>query len=95
MNPVEAVAGGVRVRIRVQPRASRTELAGRLGNAYKLRVASPPVDGAANEEVIHFLARRLGVPRGSVEIISGWSGRNKLARIEGVDVAAATRALDG
>lgn len=95
MNPVEAVAGGVQVRIRVQPRASRTELTGRLGDAYKLRVASPPVDGAANQEIIHFLARRLGVPRGSVEIVSGWSGRNKLVRVEGVNPATAIRALDG
>ena len=95
MNPVEPVTGGVRVRLRVQPRAGRTELAGVLGDAIKLRVAGAPVDGAANEDIIRFLSRELGVPRGSIEIVSGRAGRNKVVRIEGASADQVRRWLIG
>ena len=49
---------GVRIEVRVQPRARKTELAGKIGDAYKLRLAAPPVDGKANEACIRFLADR-------------------------------------
>ena len=68
----------------VQPRASNTEVVGRHGDAIKVRVKAPPVDGAANEELIRFLAKRLRVPRESIELVSGSSSRHKQIVIEGV-----------
>ena len=68
----------------VQPRASKTEVVGRHGNAIKIRVKASPVDGAANEELIRFLAKRLKVPRRSVELVSGSSSRQKQIAIQGV-----------
>ena len=69
--------------IHVQPRASRTVVVGRHGDAVKIRLKAPPVDGAANDELIRFLAERLGVPRGAVTIVGGQTGRAKRVRIEG------------
>ncbi len=93
MPPIDAISGGIRLTLHVQPRASATEVAGLHGDALKLRVASPPVDGAANEEIVRFLAERLGVPRRQVPIISGATGRRKTLAIAGVDAELAGRAL--
>ena len=68
----------------VQPRASKTEVVGPHGDAIKIRVKAPPVDGAANEELIRFLAKRFKVPRNAVELVSGSSSRHKQIAIEGV-----------
>lgn len=81
---VATVTGGVRFRVHVQPRASKTEIAGIHGTALKVRLHSPPVDGAANEELIKFLAKQLHVAKRSVRIVSGQSSRGKLLEIEGV-----------
>ena len=77
----------------MQPRASRTELAGRHGDALKVRLAAPPVDGAANEALVRYLAEVLDVQRASIELLSGHSGRRKLLQIRGITVADAERAL--
>ncbi|HEX8088051.1 MAG TPA: DUF167 domain-containing protein [Blastocatellia bacterium] len=74
----------VTFKVRVQPRASRTEVAGEHEGAVKLRIASPPVDGKANQECRRFLARLVGVSASSVEIVAGDSSRNKLIRIHNV-----------
>ena len=79
--------------MRVQPRASRTELAGTHGDALKVRLTAPPVDGAANEALIRFLADRLDVPRAAVRLEAGAAGRWKLVAVEGLDVQAAARRL--
>ena len=70
--------GAVTFRVRVVPRASRTEIAGELDGALKIRIASPPVDGAANEELIKFLAKQLGVSKSDVEIAGGKNSKSKL-----------------
>ena len=93
MPPIDPVSGGVRLTLHIQPRASTTEVAGIHGDALKLRIASPPVDGAANDEIVRFLAEQLGVPRRQVTIISGATGRRKTVAIAGVDRDAASRAL--
>ena len=80
--------GCVRFNVRVQPRASRTEIAGAHGAALKVRLHSPPVDGAANEELIYFFAKLLGVARRSVRIVAGQSSRTKLMEIDGVTAAS-------
>ena len=93
MKPVEPEAGGVRLTLHVQPKASRTGLAGLHGDAIKVRVAAPPVDGAANAELVRFLAELLGVTRAAVEIVSGESGRRKVVTVRGVGLEAARQVL--
>ncbi len=77
----------------VQPRASKTEVVGRHGDAIKIRVKAPPVDGAANQELIQFLARRFKVPRKAVELVSGSSSRHKQIAIEGVTATEIVESL--
>lgn len=90
---IREVDGGVEVTLHLQPRASRTEVVGVHGDAIKLRVAAPPVDGEANEELIRFLAKALGVTKTQVAIVSGTTGRKKRVRVEGVDPVQAERVL--
>jgi uncharacterized protein (TIGR00251 family) len=71
--------------VHVQPRASVTEIVGWHGEAIKIRLAAPPVDGAANEELVRFLAGRLALPRASIVLASGASGRAKRLEIAGLD----------
>ena len=80
--------GAVQFTVRVQPRSSRTGVEGVHGDALKVRVNAPPVDGAANEAVVEVLAEALGVPRRAVRIVSGDSSRTKVVEVEGVDAAA-------
>lgn len=82
-----------RLTLHVQPRAKRTAVAGRHGDAIKLRVASPPVDGAANDEVRRFLAEKLGVSRAAVSLVSGEASRRKTVAVEGLTTADAVRLL--
>jgi uncharacterized protein (TIGR00251 family) len=77
-------AAGVNFSVRVQPRASRTAIVGMLGDAVKVAVAAPPVEGQANEAVIRFFAELFKVPLSSVEMVSGGSSRNKVMRVVGV-----------
>jgi uncharacterized protein (TIGR00251 family) len=69
-------------RLRIVPRAPRSELVGVQGDRLKLRLCAPPVDGRANAELIVLLARLFGVPRGRVRLTAGLRGRNKTAEIE-------------
>lgn len=85
--------GGDAVVLHVQPRASRTEVAGRHGEAVKIRVAAPPVGGAANYELIRFLARRFAVPRGAVHVVSGAGTRRKRVAIDGLSAPEIVRRL--
>jgi len=72
------------IAIRVTPRAGRTGLAGRRGDAWHVRLAAAPVDGAANDALIAFIADALGRPRRDVSLVSGERSRNKRVRISGV-----------
>jgi uncharacterized protein (TIGR00251 family) len=81
-------AGGVLgFQVQVVPRASRSEIAGEHDGRLRIRVTAPPVDGAANEEVIRVLARALGVTRSAVEIISGQTSKLKRVRVHGARLA--------
>ena len=73
-----------RFRVYVQPRASRNEVAGLHAGAVKIRLAAAPVDNAANEALIEFVAGVLGVSRRSVRIVAGAASRRKLLEVEGV-----------
>jgi uncharacterized protein (TIGR00251 family) len=69
--------------ILVQPRASRSEIVGPHGDALKVRLAAPPVDGAANEELVRLLAKEYGVPKSAIAIVAGLSARRKTVRVRG------------
>jgi uncharacterized protein (TIGR00251 family) len=88
-----ATHGGVRLAVHVQPRASRTEAAGLHGDALKIRLAAPPVEGAANDALVRFVAERLAVPRSAVRIVAGESSRAKVVAVAGVTPAVAERRL--
>ena len=73
--------------VHVVPRASKSEIIGEFNGALKIRLAAPPVEGAANRELIRFLAKLLRVPQNAVEIISGASSRRKVVRARGACAA--------
>ncbi|MBN2126222.1 MAG: YggU family protein [Deltaproteobacteria bacterium] len=83
------------IRVRVIPRSSRSEIAGREGDTYRVKIASPPVDGAANKALIELLAKSLGLSKRSVRIISGETSRLKTIRIHGLKKAEVLRMLGG
>ncbi len=76
-----------RLAVHVQPRASRSEIVGEHGGALKVRLAAPPVDNAANEALVAFIAGALGVPRRQVRLVAGATNRRKLLEIDGMDAA--------
>lgn len=84
---------GVELRVHIQPRASKTEIIGLHGEALKIRIAAPPVDGQANAELCRYLARHVGVPHKDVQIKSGVSSRRKRVFIAGKTLADIRAAL--
>lgn len=83
-----------RLLLRVSPGARRTEIAGRHGEGWKVRVAAPPEGGRANEAVLSLLAERLDVPRRAVSIISGHASRDKVVRLTGIAQGDSERRLE-
>jgi len=77
-----------RITVRVHPRARRSRVAGRLGEAWKLDLAAPPVEGKANEECVRFVAELAGVARSQVRIVTGVTGRMKVVDVAGVEQGA-------
>ena len=84
---VQVVRGRVRLPVHVQPRASRREIVGVHGDALKVRLTAPPVEGAANEELIHLLADAFAVGRSAIRIVAGGGSRSKIVEIEGITEA--------
>jgi uncharacterized protein (TIGR00251 family) len=83
----------VSLQVYVQPRASRNELAGIHDGRLRIRLAAPPVEGAANEALLRFLADRLEVPRSAVRIVAGVSSRRKRVVVTGLSPTLAERLL--
>ena len=81
------------IRVRLQPRAKRTELGGERAGALLARVAAPPVDGRANDALCRLIAKHAGVAPGRVAVVRGASARDKLVRVEGVEESALRHAL--
>ena len=79
--------------VKAQPRASRNELAGLLGAELRVRVAAPPVDDAANEALVRFLAETLRVPRGGVRLVRGRTSTHKVFEIAGLSGGEAAARL--
>ena len=73
-----------RLTVKVHPRARRSEITGQLGDAWKLSLAAPPVDGKANDECVRFFAEWAGVTRSQVRIVLGLTSRTKVVEISGV-----------
>jgi uncharacterized protein (TIGR00251 family) len=82
-----------RVTVKAHPRAKRSGVTGRFGDAWKLDLAAPPVDGKANEECVRWFAELAGVPRSRVRVVAGATGRMKVVEVEGVDQAELERML--
>jgi uncharacterized protein (TIGR00251 family) len=79
--------------VRLQPRARRAEVVGERAGAIVIRVTAPPVDGKANAALCAFVAQRAGVARSRVEVVRGMTSRDKIVRVEGVELAALRAAL--
>jgi uncharacterized protein len=83
-----------RVRLRVSPGARRSQLVGRHGEGWKVRVAAPPEGGRANDAVLDLLAQELDLPRASLAIVSGQTAREKVVAMEGIDRVELERRLE-
>lgn len=79
---------GITITVHAQPRAKKNEIVGLHGDALKVRIAAPPVEGAANDEIIAFFAKFFGVTRASVSLKQGGQSRHKVLKIKGVTGAA-------
>ena len=84
MFPVNETTRGVTFAVKVQPRARKNAITGVVGDALKLAVTAPPVEGKANQAVIEFFADLFAIPRSSVSIASGETSRNKIVRVAGI-----------
>ena len=84
MIPIQESSGSVTFAVKVHPRAKKNAITGELGDALKLSLTSPPVEGRANEACVEFFAKLLKVPRSSVTIASGQTSRRKLIRVAGL-----------
>ena len=87
MISIQEIAGGISFQVKVHPRAKKDAITGALGDALKLSLTAPPVEGRANEACIEFFVRLLKVPRSSITIASGQSSRLKVIRITGITAA--------
>ena len=83
----------VRITVRVSPGARRTEVAGRYGGGWKVRVAAPPERGRANEALVLHLAEVLGVPKAAVRVVAGPGSRDKVVEVDGLTAAQVDSAL--
>ena len=87
MISIQEIAGCISFQVKVHPRTRKNGITGTLGEALKLSLTAPPVEGRANEACIEFFARLLKVPRSSITIASGQSSRLKVIRITGITAA--------
>lgn len=84
---------GVILDLHIQPGAKKTEVVGRHGDALKIRLAAPPVDGKANAALVAFIAAKVGAGRTAVELVSGLTSRAKRVRVAGISPADALKGL--
>ena len=84
MISIHETNGGTAFAVRVHPRAKKNAITGEVGEALKVSLIAPPVDGKANEACVEFFAKLLKVPRSSVSIASGETSRNKVVRVVGL-----------
>ena len=87
-SPPAAAPACCRLEVKVIPGASRDEVAGTMGTAVKIKLRAPPVEGRANEALVEFLAEHLGLPRRAIALERGDTSRQKLLRIDRLDLPA-------
>lgn len=90
---MRATPGGVSLQLHIQPGAKRSEIAGEHGDALKLRLAAPPVDGRANAALLEFLAETLALPRRNLRLVSGETSRRKRVEADAISVELARQRL--
>jgi uncharacterized protein (TIGR00251 family) len=90
---VKDTAAGASFEVRVHPRARKDAVTGQVGDALKISLTTPPIEGRANEACIEFFAKLLKVPRSSVTIASGLTSRNKVIRVAGLSAAELSERL--
>lgn len=93
MSWLRASGEGVLLTLHIQPGAKKTEVVGQHGDALKLRLAAPPVDGKANDALIAVLAEQLGIPKARLTLVSGQTSRRKCVAVKDIDVAEVERRL--
>ena len=86
-------SGGTLLSVKLQPRASTNEIGAPLGDELKIKVTAPPVDAAANQALVEFLAEKLGCSRGKVELLRGHTSRHKTIMLHGFKAADALQRL--
>ena len=92
--PIDSVEGvGVVLSVRVQPRSSKNEVIGEHDGVLKIRVKSPPVEGAANDALVAYLSKLLKRPKSSITILSGHRSKDKRLQVEGIGLEEVTSAL--
>jgi len=94
MIPIHETPGGCSFAVRVHPRAKKNAITGELGDALKVALTAPPIDGRANEACIEFFAKLMRIPRSSVTIVSGEANRNKVIRVSGLSAAEVRARLE-
>jgi uncharacterized protein (TIGR00251 family) len=83
------------IRVRVLPRTSKNQIVGMDGGVFKVKLTAPPVEGKANKALVQFLAKKLGLPKRDIEIVSGEHSREKTIRINGLPVDEVLGILTG
>jgi len=82
--PYTKTKDGICIEVKVEPRSSKKGLAGVLGNKLKVKLTAPPVDGAANEQLVEVLAEAFDIKKSAIKIIRGQSSKNKVVELTGV-----------
>jgi uncharacterized protein len=94
MAAIQDSRNGVTFAVKVHPRAKKNAITGEVGEALKLALTAPPVDGKANQACIEFFAKLLKVPRSSVTIAAGQTSRNKVIRVAGLSADEVRRRME-
>jgi uncharacterized protein (TIGR00251 family) len=91
---IELCKNGVRLHLWIQPGASKSEIVGPYNDCLKIKIAAPPVDGKANDEIIAFLSKKLKITKKNIEILRGETGRKKCVEISGLEVEELKKILN-
>jgi uncharacterized protein (TIGR00251 family) len=92
---LRAESDGVMLSVKLQPRASANEIGDPMGNELRIKVTAPPVDSAANEALVRFLAETLDCPRNRIELVRGNKSRHKTLKLHGISAESALAKLTG
>ncbi len=90
---IEAIQGGVRLHLFIQPKSSKNEIVGPHNGELKIKITAPPIDGRANEGLIEFLSDHFNIPKRSISLVKGETGRHKTVDLQGIDLPTAQQLL--